>query len=132
MAMGPWRRALLLVLHPFRGRGVDHQQEALLGRGELRDVVLRVRPPDMLLHRTIAFFLEEILVSADRFISASGRTARNGPELRLVLASLKLDPRCPDGPHDGGASRAAAEQPAQLAMEHLRSSVAGSADRRRE
>lgn len=59
------RRRVLLRIHPFRGRGVDHQQEALLGRGKLGDVMLRVSPPDMLLHRTISFFLGEIRVSED-------------------------------------------------------------------
>lgn len=39
------------------GRGVDHQQEALFGGRELRDVVIRMRTSDMLLHGAIALFL---------------------------------------------------------------------------
>lgn len=54
-------------------RGVDHRQEAFLGSGELGDVVFRVSPADMLLHRTIAFLLEKILLSAKSSVGALGR-----------------------------------------------------------
>lgn len=40
------------------GRGVDHQDEALLGRWELGDVVLGVGTTDMLLHGAISLFLQ--------------------------------------------------------------------------
>lgn len=40
------------------GRGIDHQQEALLGSRELRDVVVRVSTANVLLHGTVAFLLK--------------------------------------------------------------------------
>lgn len=39
------------------GRGVDHEQEALFSGRELRDVVVRMRTSDMLLHGAITLFL---------------------------------------------------------------------------
>jgi hypothetical protein len=39
------------------GRGGHHEQEALLGSRELRDVVVRMRTSDVLLHGAIALFL---------------------------------------------------------------------------
>lgn len=39
------------------GRGVDHEQEALFCGRELRDVVVRMRTSDMLLHGAITLFL---------------------------------------------------------------------------
>ena len=39
-------------------RRVDHQRKALLGRGELRDVVLGVGAADMLLHGAISLLLQ--------------------------------------------------------------------------
>ena len=42
----------------FGWRCIDHQLEALLRCGKLRDVLLRVRSSDMLLHRTIALLLK--------------------------------------------------------------------------
>lgn len=44
-------------MRTLTGRGVDHQQEALFGSRELRDVVIRMRTADMLLHGAIALFL---------------------------------------------------------------------------
>lgn len=41
---------LLLLLLWLLWRGVDHELEALLGSWQLWYVVVRVRPPDMLLH----------------------------------------------------------------------------------
>lgn len=38
-------------------RRVDHEQEALFRRRELRDVVLGVRSADVLLHGAVSFFL---------------------------------------------------------------------------
>lgn len=38
-------------------RGGDHQQEALLGSGQLGDVVVRMGATDVLLHGAKAFFL---------------------------------------------------------------------------
>ena len=45
-------------LHPLLERGVHHHQEALLGSRELRDVMVRMRTSNVLLHGAIAFFLE--------------------------------------------------------------------------
>lgn len=42
--------------------GIYHQEETFFGGRQLRDVVAWVRPPDMLLHRTKSFFLQEIKV----------------------------------------------------------------------
>lgn len=42
---------------PLVGRRGDHQEEALLGRRELRDVVVRMGPPNVLLHGAIALLL---------------------------------------------------------------------------
>jgi len=41
------------------GRGVDHQDEALLGRWELGNVVFGVGTADMLLHGAISLFLRQ-------------------------------------------------------------------------
>jgi len=46
-----------LVVAALLGRGADHEQEALLGRGELGDVMLRMGAADMLLHGAISLFL---------------------------------------------------------------------------
>lgn len=43
---------------PLVGRRGDHQNEALLGRRELRDVVTGVGAPDVLLHGAVALLLE--------------------------------------------------------------------------
>lgn len=48
-----WRRYLSSL---FR-RGGNHQDKALLGGRELRNVVIRMRPTDVLLHGAIAFLL---------------------------------------------------------------------------
>lgn len=53
------------------GRGVDHQQEALLGGRELRDVVIRVRTSDMLLHRAVALFLWTSMVRSGEYSGLS-------------------------------------------------------------
>lgn len=53
------------------GRGVDHQQEALLGGRELRDVVVWVGTADVLLHGAIAFFLEALARSFGRRTEAT-------------------------------------------------------------
>lgn len=60
------------------GRGVDHQQEALLGGRELRDVVIRVRTSDMLLHGAVALFLRTSMV-------------RPGEYMVYLLLSSKLE-----------------------------------------
>lgn len=39
------------------GWGIDHQLEALFGRGQLWDVVIGMGTSDVLLHRTVSFFL---------------------------------------------------------------------------
>lgn len=49
------------------GSGVHHEQEALLGSRELRDVVVRMRTSDVLLHGAIAFFLGTWLASSKAF-----------------------------------------------------------------
>ena len=41
----------------FRWRGINHELKALLGRRELRNVVLRVGSSYMFLHRSISLFL---------------------------------------------------------------------------
>lgn len=60
------RERLLLRLgrgrRTLRGRGIDHELEALLGSRQLGDVVFRVRATDMLLHRAISFFLRKTKV----------------------------------------------------------------------
>lgn len=45
-------------MSPLVWRGGHHQDEALLGRRELRNVVVRVGSPDMLLHGAIALLLK--------------------------------------------------------------------------
>ena len=45
-----WRRSL-------GWRGIDHELEALLGRRQLRNVMLGMRSSYVLLHRAISFFL---------------------------------------------------------------------------
>lgn len=46
-------------MRPLLWWGVDHQKEALFGSRELRDVVIRMRTSDVLLHGAIALFLLE-------------------------------------------------------------------------
>lgn len=43
---------------PLVWRGGHHQDEALLGRRELRNVVVRVGSPDVLLHGAITLLLK--------------------------------------------------------------------------
>ena len=43
---------------PLGWRRADHEQEALLGRRQLGNVVLRVCPTDMLLHGAVSLLLE--------------------------------------------------------------------------
>lgn len=38
-------------------RGIDHELEALLGRWQLRDILLWMSSSDMLLHRPVSLFL---------------------------------------------------------------------------
>lgn len=54
------------------GRGVDHQHEALFRRRELRDVVVRMRTPDVLLHGAITLFLWGIRLSIPWVMSRRG------------------------------------------------------------
>lgn len=54
------------------GRGVDHQQEALLGGRELRDVVVWVGTADVLLHGAIAFFTQASLATIGTVIVLQG------------------------------------------------------------
>lgn len=66
------RRERLLLrlgrgLWSLRGRGIDHELEALLRRRQLRDVVFRVRATDMLLHGAISFFLRSKSTVSDVF-----------------------------------------------------------------
>jgi hypothetical protein len=62
-------------------RGVDHQHEALLGRRELRNIMLWVGAADMLLHGAIPFFLCAqgvilvLLGCSDGVDSTAGRAA---------------------------------------------------------
>ena len=42
----------------MRRRGIDHQLEAFLGRWKLWNVVVRMCSANVLLHRTIALFLD--------------------------------------------------------------------------
>jgi hypothetical protein len=58
-----WRRQMRTLL----GSGVHHEQEALLGSRELRDVVVRMRTSDVLLHGAIAFFLGAWLATSKAF-----------------------------------------------------------------
>jgi hypothetical protein len=48
-------------MSPLVWRGGHHQDEALLGRRELRNVVVRVGSPDMLLHGAIALLTQTSL-----------------------------------------------------------------------
>ena len=52
-------RAWLLWWRSLGRRGRDHQLEALLGSGQLRDVVLGMRSTDVLLHGAISLFLAD-------------------------------------------------------------------------
>ena len=67
----------------FRGRRVDHQCEALLGGRQLGNVVVRMRTPDVLLHRAVPLLLctiESALpfpsLYAVNLVSKAGRQAQ--------------------------------------------------------
>jgi len=62
-----WTRGRLGCWRSLGGRRVNHEQETLLGGGELGYVVLRVGSADMLLHGAIPLFL-----FGERLSSASG------------------------------------------------------------
>lgn len=55
-----WSRGRLDGRGPLTRRGVNHEQEALLGRGQLGNVVLGVRPTDMLLHGAVPLLLKVV------------------------------------------------------------------------
>ena len=89
---------MLLVLHPLRRRGVNHQQEALLGSGKLGDVVFGMRPPDMLLHRAIAFLLgKECSVSLELFLELRQNDDQRSLR-RSTCEALSLVVRARQGP----------------------------------
>jgi hypothetical protein len=54
----------------FRRWGVDHQEKALLGRRELRDVMFWMRPTDMFLHGPVALFPNAPLPAAGSILIA--------------------------------------------------------------
>ena len=60
---GSWRVGRRRLEGPLVGRGVDHQLEALLGGGQLGDVVVWVGTADMLLHGAIPFFLGVVSIN---------------------------------------------------------------------
>lgn len=54
--LSSWSWALIR-LSSLRGRGIDHEEEALLGGGKLGDVMFGMGSSDMLLHGAIPLFL---------------------------------------------------------------------------
>lgn len=57
MFAGGRRGGLGVSMHSLIQWGIDHEQEAFLGSGELRYVVARVSPSNVLLHGPVSLFL---------------------------------------------------------------------------
>lgn len=99
-----WLARVLRHLWSVAWRSIDHQMEAFFSSRKLRDIMFRVRPTDMLLHRSVSFLLMlgTIVSDADSVIwlgeplidpnDDESSLARGAGQLTPMQRFLQLEP----------------------------------------